>query len=52
MVEIIGTESMETIIAKKGKLLVTDDYLKLLLDEANKKLKRNCKKLEELYLSL
>ncbi len=40
-VEIASTEIISTIIADKGKLLVSDDYLKRLVKEANKKLKIN-----------
>jgi len=49
VIEVVGTESMETIIAKDGKLLVDDNYLKELVNEANKKLIRNKKKIDELY---
>lgn len=49
IIEIIGTEAMETIIARKGKMLVNDDYLKTIVKEANKKLERNKKKIKELY---
>ena len=43
---------MDTIIAKKGKLIVGDSYLKILIEEANKKMKRNKEKIDELYKSL
>ena len=49
IIEIIGTESMETILARNGKMLVSDDYLRVLVEEANKKLERNKKKIKELY---
>jgi tRNA wybutosine-synthesizing protein 3 len=49
IIEIIGTESMETIIARDGKMIVSDDYLKIIIREANKKLQRNKKKIKELY---
>ncbi len=38
VVEIIGSEQFDTIIAKHGKLFVGDEYLRLLVNEANKKL--------------
>jgi len=38
MVEIMGTEFIDTIIAKDGKLLVDEDYIKVLIEYANKKL--------------
>jgi len=41
LIEIIGTEFMDTIIARDGKMLITDDYLEILVDEANKKLVRS-----------
>jgi len=49
MVEMVGNESMETIIAKRGKLLIEDPYLKVLLQEANKKLSIIKKKIKEFY---
>lgn len=49
IIEIIGTEAMETIIARDGKRLVNDDYLKILVKETNSKLERNKKKIGELY---
>ncbi len=52
IIEIIGTESMETIIARNGKMLVADDYLRILVKEANEKLERNKRKIKELYLKL
>jgi len=48
-VEIIGTDALDTVIAHQGKILVSDDYLKVLITEANKKLKRNSKKINEFY---
>ena len=48
ILEIIGTESMETIIARNGKLIISNDYLKTIIKEANKKLERNKKKITEL----
>ncbi|MBW2975642.1 hypothetical protein KY366_08030 [Candidatus Woesearchaeota archaeon] len=52
IIEIIGTESMETLIARDGRMLVDDDYLKILVKEANKKLDRNKGKIDELYMEL
>ena len=43
---------METIIAKDGKLLVSEGYLKELVKEANKKLLRNKNKIDELFFSI
>jgi len=52
ILEIIGTEAMETMIARQGNMLVEDSYLKTLVEEANKKLERNKNKIEELYEKL
>jgi len=52
IIEIIGTEAMEAIIARKGKMLVDDTYLKILVKEANKKLERNKKKIKSLKAKL
>ena len=51
MVEIIGTEVIDTIIADK-KLLVDETYLKILINEANKKMDRNKEKIERVYDTL
>lgn len=51
-VEMCSTELIDTIVADKGKLLVTDDYLKVLISQANIKLKQNelkIKKLEKVF---
>ncbi len=52
IIEIIGTEAMETIIARNGKMLTDDSYLKILVKEANKKLERNKKKIKRIISSL
>ena len=48
VVEIISTEHFDTIIAKKGKLLIEDDFLKILLNEANSRMKRNREKIKRM----
>ena len=51
LAEIKGTDFISTIISKNGRLIATDSYIKTLVSEANKKLKRNMgkiKKFEEL----
>ncbi len=52
IIEIIGTEAMEAIIARNGKMLIDDNYLKILVEEANKKLERNKTKIRELFKQL
>ncbi|MFH1071987.1 MAG: tRNA wybutosine-synthesizing 3 family protein [Nanoarchaeota archaeon] len=47
IIEVIGNEAMELLIAEKGKLLVTDEYLERTISAANAKLKRNAEKMEE-----
>lgn len=47
IVEIASTEFIDTIIADKGKLLVDDSYLKILIKEANKKLDANKMKISK-----
>ena len=48
MLEIIGTERLDCIIAKKGVKLIDNDYLKILIEEANSKLEKSWKKLEKI----
>lgn len=49
MLELVSTENMDVPVIKNGKLLVEDSYLKILVDEANKKLKRTNGKIKKLY---
>jgi len=51
-IEVIGNEHLDTIIAKNKKLLVTEDYLNVLVEEANKKLEKNFKNIEMFYILL
>jgi tRNA(Phe) wybutosine-synthesizing methylase Tyw3 len=46
--EILSTEQMETPIARGGKVLVDDEYLKFLVEVANTKLMSGRKKIERL----
>jgi tRNA wybutosine-synthesizing protein 3 len=50
--EIASTEILNTIIAKNKKLLITNDYLKVLIQEANKKLEQNNKKIRKFLKSI
>lgn len=52
ILEIMATENMDAIIAKKGKLLVNDAYLRILTEEANKKLKRTQNKIKRVCAAL
>jgi tRNA wybutosine-synthesizing protein 3 len=47
IVEILDTEKMETLVAKNGILYVKDDYAKIIVDEANSKLKNTKNKLKK-----
>jgi tRNA wybutosine-synthesizing protein 3 len=48
ILELISTEKLELPIINNGKLLVDENYLKLLVKEANKKLTRTWEKLKKL----
>lgn len=48
MVEIIDTERMDLPVAEKGKLMINDSYLKIIVSEANSKLSRTSKKIKKL----
>lgn len=52
MFELLSTESIILPILEKGKILVSDGFLKLLVLEANKKLERTRKKINSLYALL
>lgn len=45
IVEIIGTETLCTIVAKDGRQIISDDYLNVLVGECNKKMTSNAQKL-------
>jgi len=49
IVEIIGSEQFDTIIAKHGNVFVSDEHLRLLVSEANKKLEINSRKIKKFY---
>ena len=49
LVEVSSTESIETIIADNGTLLITKEYLNKLVEEANKKMYKNKTKIEKLF---
>ena len=49
VLELVSTENMDVPVIKDGKLLVEDDYLRILVSEANKKLKRTKEKIKKLY---
>jgi tRNA wybutosine-synthesizing protein 3 len=46
--EMRSTEKIELPLINKGKILVNEDYLKILLKESNKKLERTWKKIQNL----
>ena len=48
VVELIGSEKLELPVINNGKLLVDDDYLKLLIREANLKLERTWERIQKL----
>lgn len=49
VLEIIGNERIDAIIAKDGRLLVPDNYLSFLVDKANQKLDRNHETIQKLF---
>lgn len=49
IIEIIGTGFIDTIVADKGNMIVFEDYIKVLVKEANKKLNKNKKDINRFY---
>jgi tRNA wybutosine-synthesizing protein 3 len=49
IVEIVSTEKIDSIIADKGKLLVDDNYLKILVKLGNSKLIKSREKIAKFY---
>ena len=48
IIELISTENISLPVVDNGKILIDDEYLKFLIDEANKKLELTWKKIEKL----
>ena len=46
--ELVGTEKLEFFIINKGKILVDDNYLKLIVKKSNENLKKSCFKIKKL----
>jgi tRNA wybutosine-synthesizing protein 3 len=47
-VELGGTDRLEFPVIRKNKILVSDEFLKIVIDECNKKLEKNWMKIERL----
>jgi tRNA wybutosine-synthesizing protein 3 len=52
IVEIISTEKIEFPLVKEGEMLVSEDFLKIVLEKANENLKKGWDKIEKLKNSL
>ena len=52
IVELISTEEIEAIVSKNGRLLIDEDYFKILVKEGNKKLEKTWEKIDKLYRAL
>lgn len=52
MAELRSVDFIDTIIAKNGKMVIEESYLKVLLSEANQKLERNWKRIGKLTKEL
>jgi len=52
IMELISTEKIETIISKNGKLLIDEDYFRVLVKEGNKKLEKTWEKIKKLHNKL
>ncbi len=48
IIEVIGTEFLHTLIAEKGHILIDDNYLEILIREANKKHTKNLERIKQL----
>jgi len=51
MVELLSTERVETPVSNKGKVLIPDDYLEILVKECNRKLSLTRQKIKKLEKS-
>lgn len=51
VVEIVSTENVSTILSKKGKVLIEDNYLSVLVEECNDKIRKNKEKIDKFIYS-
>ena len=51
LIELVSTEILATPVANKGKILIDDNYLKILVSESNSKLSQTRKKIKNLEKS-
>ncbi len=49
VLELLSTERMDVPVVRDGRLLVDDDYLRILVEEANKKMAKTKEKIQKLY---
>lgn len=52
IIEIIGSDSIYTLIAKERKVLVDDNYLLILLSAANKRMEQNEKRIQKFFAEI
>ena len=52
IMEIISTERIDAIVGKNRKLLIGEDYFKVLIKEGNKKLEKTWEKIDKLLNNL
>lgn len=50
--ELVSTENIEAIVSKKGRLVIGEDYLRVLIKEGNAKLEKTWKKIDKLHRAL
>lgn len=51
-IECLGNEKVEAIVIKNGKIVADDDYLRVIVGECNKRMKKNREKLGKLYAEI
>jgi len=51
VVEIVSTENVSTILSKNGKIIVNDEYLSILVEESNNKMRKNKEKIDKFIYS-
>ena len=50
--ELISTEKIDALVSKNGKILIDEDYFKILVKEVNKKLEKTWEKIDRLHNNL
>jgi tRNA wybutosine-synthesizing protein 3 len=52
VLELVSTEKIDAIVSKNGKIVIGEDYFKVIVKEGNRKLEKTWRKIDRLYKGL